>query len=179
MSNIHHPTTFSNYGIMTSGDLLTAIMSGKLKARTPYLVGKEVTNIPTPNKPCLIFYIKSDELSIDYYVLARFTDSAGEAVNYYDKVWSGWMFEDAGGGSSTKPDEAGWVMPPEVKTYDGVNSFFDLKYAPKFEINVYILKPDDSFYMLQAGDYSISGTRITISNPTLVEGDRMKIIYAI
>lgn len=73
----------------------------------------------------------------------------------------------------------GLVVTPEVKTYDGVTPTFTLNYVPKFAINVYIVKPDDSFYMLQDADYSIYGNSITIIKPALESLDRLKIIYAI
>ncbi len=80
--------------------------------------------------------------------------------------------------TSNNPD-LGVLARPEVYAFDGTSTTFELKYTPKFEINVYILKPDDSFFMLQSGDYTISGKQITIVRPSLESGDRMKIIYAL
>ncbi len=79
---------------------------------------------------------------------------------------------------SVKPDIAGWLIPAEVFTYDGTNSPFTLSNTPKFVTDVLVLQPN-SFHYLQEGDYSITNNTLTVNNPELVSGDKVKIIYAI
>lgn len=69
------------------------------------------------------------------------------------------------------------IMPPEVLDYSGSN-VFTLLYSPSFFIDVMILT-DSSFQYLQSSDYSISGNSVTINNPALNTGDKLKFTYVI
>lgn len=80
------------------------------------------------------------------------------------------------GASSTPPIDGGFLMVPEVLPFDGTNNTFTLQNAPKFASEVLVLK-SESFHYLQEGDYSITGNQLTIVNPALQSGDRVKIVY--
>ncbi len=87
------------------------------------------------------------------------------------------IYEMSSGGGG-KPDAAGWLVQPEVLDFDGTNTTFNLQNTPKFLTDVLVLQ-SSSFHYLQAADYNLAGNQLTINNPTLVSGDKVKVIYAI
>ncbi len=67
---------------------------------------------------------------------------------------------------------------PDVFTY-GTSSYpFSMTYEPTVVEEVLVLNGEDEFHYLQNEDYSISGTSLTINNPTLTNGMKVKIVYA-
>jgi hypothetical protein len=68
------------------------------------------------------------------------------------------------------------ATPPEVIQYTGVN-FFNLRYWPKFFFEILVYKDPDSFWRLQESDYSVYGNTVTITNPTMEDGMRVKFVY--
>lgn len=70
------------------------------------------------------------------------------------------------------------IQQPEIFVYDDYNTnVFTLSKTPGYIINVYVTDVDSKFWMLQDADYSISGNNLTINNPSLVSGMRIKVIY--
>lgn len=70
------------------------------------------------------------------------------------------------------------VHDPEVFTVaDPVVATFGLDKVPLFISEVLVLNGDTALYYLQATDYSIEGRNITIINPTLTSGWRVKVLY--
>lgn len=68
---------------------------------------------------------------------------------------------------------------PEVFTVtDPVVSTFALEKTPTFVSEVLILNGEAALYYLQAADYSVAGRNITIVNPTLTPGWRVKVMYS-
>ncbi len=80
------------------------------------------------------------------------------------------------GDTGTPPTDGGYLMTPEVMSFDGTNTTFALKYTPKFVSELLVLK-SDTFHYLQEGDYTITGNQLTITNPVLQSGDKVKIVY--
>lgn len=81
---------------------------------------------------------------------------------------------------SMQDSTSGSVMPSYIKGYteNGSSSVFILPVIPKFILQVQVLT-DTSITILQDSDYSLSGANLTISTPTLVDGDRIKVLYGI
>lgn len=75
----------------------------------------------------------------------------------------------------------GIMARPEVFNYDdnGGSNVFQLTYVPKFITEALVLKSSSFVYIQEGGDYTLSGRNITINNPALVAGDKIKINYAI
>lgn len=70
------------------------------------------------------------------------------------------------------------VHVPEVFTVaDPVVATFGLDKIPLFISEALVLNGDTALYYLQATDYSIEGRNITIINPTLTSGWRVKVLY--
>ncbi len=67
---------------------------------------------------------------------------------------------------------------PEIFTVaDPVVATFTLDKTPEFISEALVLNGDTALYYLQASDYSVDGKNITITNPTLTPGWRVKVIY--
>lgn len=73
------------------------------------------------------------------------------------------------------------IQTPEVFAYDDYNTnVFPLANHASFVVNAYALDPDNTFHFLIDSDYELNseGTQITILNPTLSTGMRVKVVYA-
>lgn len=70
------------------------------------------------------------------------------------------------------------VHAPEVFTVaDPVVSTFGLDKTPLFISEALVLNGDTALYYLQSTDYSVEGRNITIINPALTSGWRVKVLY--
>lgn len=70
------------------------------------------------------------------------------------------------------------VQQPFIKSYDdnGNSSVFTLPKTPTVIMNVYVLSASE-FHLLQDDDFSVVGNTVTVTNPTMTTGNKIKVLY--
>jgi hypothetical protein len=157
-----------------------------------------VADIPTPYSPAYIYLVGAASPYAEYVLdsngdLVQIGSAAADLTNYYTKsqvdsaIANKTVVTDGvtitGNGTASDPLVATYVAPyvptyqqPFVADYSGSQTF-TLPKTPVIVGNVWVLPAGGGLNMLQTADYSISGADITISSPTLVTGDKIKVEY--
>lgn len=175
------------FGDGTEGNPITSPRQG-LKIAGPYAT---TTDIPPPYDASMIYLVGSASPYAEYVVnadgvLIEIGSATVDLSNYYTKTQTDSMITNLDDEVAALGNEvndlssqiSGYVVmqPPDIFEYAGSNTF-TLSKAPAYMVNVFVLNGANQFYMLQSGDYSVTGTALTITNPTLAEGMSVKAEY--